>query len=60
MNEDASFVKGVFDGFLSVEDVADFLEGAAPCFDEEEVDEDEFEYVPEDEEEVVLLIAPYG
>ena len=55
MHDDASFVQGVFNGFLSVEDVADFLEGAAPCFDEEEVDEGEFKHVPEDEEEVVLF-----
>lgn len=57
MDEDTSFVEGVFDGFLSVEDVADFLKGAAPCFDEEEVDEDKFEDVPEDEEEVVLFVV---
>lgn len=55
MNEDTSFVERVLDWFLSVEDVADFLEGAAPSFDEEEVDEDEFENVPEDKEEVVLF-----
>lgn len=43
------------DGPVSGEDVAEFLEGAAPRFDEEEVDDDEFEDVPEDEEEVVLF-----
>ena len=55
VHHDARLVERVLDGLLCVEDVADFLEGAAPRLDEEEVDEDEFENVPEDEEEVVLF-----
>lgn len=56
MQNDTFLVERVFDGFLCIEDVADFLEGAASCLDEEEVDEYEFEYVPENEEEVVLRV----
>jgi hypothetical protein len=47
MHDDACFVQRMLDGFLCVEDVADLLEGAAPSFDEEEVNDDEFENVPE-------------
>jgi hypothetical protein len=54
MHDDARFGQTGLDGLAALEDVADFFEGAAPRLDEEEVDEDEFEYVPEDEEEVVL------
>lgn len=54
MHDDLRLVQASLDGFARPEDFADFLEGAAPRLDEEEVDEDEFEYVPEDEEEVVL------
>lgn len=49
MDNYTGLVQRVFDWLFCVEDVADFLEGAATCFDEEEVDDDEFEYVPEDE-----------
>jgi hypothetical protein len=49
VHDDTGFVQGVFDWLFRVEDFANLLEGAAPCFDEEEVDDDELEYVPEDE-----------
>jgi hypothetical protein len=55
MHDDARFGETGLDGLAGLEDVADFLERAAPRLDEEEVNEDEFEYVPEDEEEVVLF-----
>ena len=55
MYDDACFVQRMLDGFLCVEDVADLLKGAAPSFDEEEVNDDEFENVPEYEQEVVLV-----
>jgi hypothetical protein len=47
VHDDACFVQRMLDGFLCVEDVADLLEGAAPSFDEEEVNNNEFEHVPE-------------
>jgi hypothetical protein len=49
VHDNTGLVQGVFDWLFRVEDFANLLEGAAPCFDEEEVDDDEFEYVPEDE-----------
>ncbi len=54
VDDDAGLGEGGFDGVLGLEDFAVFFEGATAGFDEEEVDEDEFEDVPEDEEEVVL------
>jgi hypothetical protein len=54
MHDDSRFRETSLDGLAALEYVADFLERAAPCLDEEEVDEYELEYIPEDEEEVVL------
>jgi hypothetical protein len=39
---------------VRTENLAYLLQRAPSRFDEEKVDEDEFEYIPEDEEEVVL------
>ena len=49
MHDDACFVQRMLNRLFRIEDFADFLEGTAPCFDKEEVDDDEFKYVPEDE-----------
>jgi hypothetical protein len=54
MHDDSRFRETGLDGLAALEYVADFLERAAPCLDEEEVDEYELEYIPEDEEEIVL------
>jgi hypothetical protein len=54
MHDDAGFVQRSLHGFLRIENLANFLERTAPCLDKEEVYEDEFEYIPEDEEEVIL------
>lgn len=54
MHDDACFVQRRFDWFLRLEDFRQFFQCAAPRLDEEEVNEDEFEHVPEYEEEVVL------
>jgi hypothetical protein len=57
MHDNARFRETGLDGLAALEDVADFFERAAPRLDEEEVDEDEFEYVPENKEEVVLYFV---
>lgn len=49
VHDDAGFAERGLDGTFCLEDFAQFFKGASACFDEEEVDEDEFEYVPEDE-----------
>lgn len=54
VQDNLRLIKRHLHGPFCSEDFADFFERAAACLDEEEVDEDEFEYVPEDEEEVVL------
>tara|TARA_R110002003_G_scaffold207_3_gene15995 strand:+ start:11075 stop:11248 length:174 start_codon:yes stop_codon:yes gene_type:complete len=54
MHNDARLGQRGLDWFARLEDLADFFERAAPRLDEEEVDDDELEDVPEDEEEVVL------
>ena len=54
MHDNARLVQGMLDGMFRTEDLANLLECAAPCFHEEEVDAYEFEYVPEDEQEIVL------
>lgn len=45
------------DGILSLEDLGQFFEGAAARLYVEEVDESEFEDVPENEQEIVLACA---
>jgi hypothetical protein len=40
-----------------VEDVADLFQGTTTCLDKEEVDENEFENVPEYKQEVILLMS---
>lgn len=55
MHYDARLIQARLDRLVAIEDLADFLERAAPRLHEEEVDEDEFKYVPEYEEEVVLV-----
>jgi hypothetical protein len=55
MHDDLSLVQARLDRLAGAEDIANFFEGAAARLDEEEVDENEFEYVPEDEEEIVLF-----
>jgi hypothetical protein len=54
VHNDPCLVERLFNRLSAFEDLGDFLERAAPRFDEEEVDEDKFKNVPEDEEEVVL------
>jgi hypothetical protein len=49
MHNDARFVQRVLDGMFRAKDLTDLFECATPCFHEEEVDEDKFENVPEDE-----------
>ena len=55
MHYNALLIQARLDRLAAIEDLTDFLERPAPRLHEEEVDEDEFEYVPEDEEEVVLF-----
>jgi hypothetical protein len=47
----------LLDGVLCVEDARELFERAPPRLDVQEVDEGELEYVPEDEEEVVLHVG---
>jgi hypothetical protein len=54
MHDDSRFRKTSLDGLAALEYIADFLERAAPCLDEEEVNEYKLEYIPENEEEIVL------
>lgn len=57
MHDDFRFRERRLDGLAGFEDFADFFEGPTTRLHEEEVDEDEFEYVPEDEQEVVLGVG---
>jgi hypothetical protein len=54
MHDNLSLVQRLLHRFSRREDVGEFFERTPPRLDEEEVDEDELEDVPEDEEEVVL------
>jgi hypothetical protein len=54
MHDDSRFRKTSLDGLAALEYIANFLERAAPCLDEEEVNEYKLEYIPENEEEIVL------
>jgi hypothetical protein len=54
MHDDSRFRETSLDGLAALEYVANFLECATPCLNEEEVDEYELEYIPEDKEEIVL------
>jgi hypothetical protein len=49
MHHDFRLVQRLLHRLSRLENLGEFLERAAPRLDEEEVDEDEFEYVPEDE-----------
>jgi hypothetical protein len=54
MHHDFRLVQRLLHRLSCLENLGEFLERAAPRLDEEEVDEDEFEYVPEDEKEIIL------
>jgi hypothetical protein len=54
VNNNLVLPQALLDRVLAAEDLGQFLQRALLGLDEEEVDEDEFEGVPEDEEEVVF------
>lgn len=56
MHDDLRPTQRRLDRLLRPEDLRQLLQGASPRLDVKEVDEAEFENVPEDEEEVVLSL----